>query len=533
MSDTNPSASGQTGDMGKHHVPPHVAKKRALTMFAVAAKRKNAEAKHAAAIEEEQKKEVAATVAEEAAPKLVAIPMEANPSAPKIAEPTPSNPPPATPVSIASVAPALANASPATATPATTATPTTPTPAAKKGWSLFGKSAAKAAAAPSKKAVGKKGVAGDKADPTGTFGKRKKTFMQVLEGINNIGMGKEKTVFIENLAILLNSGLSVVDALNTILLETRNKPMKKIVQKIIDEVESGIALWCAMDNQSFFSPYALALIRIGEEAGALSRNMEYLAIQQEKDRALKSKVQMAMIYPGIVLTLTAVITLGLAWFVLPQLVGILTSLNAELPLVTKIIIWVADFMKNHGAVAVPSFAVAGVLLVCLCKYTSLKGPTEQVIFHIPGIGPLAKSATIARFGVILGSLLKAGVPLVESIRSMADVTDTVYYKRYYYKLADEIEVGESFANAFKKLKDTNTLLPLSVQQLISTGEKSGKIAEMLLRVADIYEKKAEEWAERLPVILEPMLLIFLGGLVGTIAFAIIVPIYSLVGSVGR
>jgi type IV pilus assembly protein PilC len=201
--------------------------------------------------------------------------------------------------------------------------------------------------------------------------------------------------------------------------------------------------------------------------------------------------------------------------------------------VTKIIIWVADFMKNHGAVAVPSFAVAGVLLVCLCKYTSLKGPTEQVIFHIPGIGPLAKSATIARFGVILGSLLKAGVPLVESIRSMADVTDTVYYKRYYYKLADEIEVGESFANAFKKLKDTNTLLPLSVQQLISTGEKSGKIAEMLLRVADIYEKKAEEWAERLPVILEPMLLIFLGGLVGTIAFAIIVPIYSLVGSVGR
>ena len=116
---------------------------------------------------------------------------------------------------------------------------------------------------------------------------------------------------------------------------------------------------------------------------------------------------------------------------------------------------------------------------------------------------------------------------------MADVTDTVYYQRFYYKLADEIEVGESFASAFKKIKTTTMLIPSSVQQLISTGEQSGRIADMLMRIADIYEKKAEEAAQRLPVVLEPILLIFIGGLVGTIAFAIIVPIYSIVGSVGR
>ncbi|HRH93066.1 MAG TPA: type II secretion system F family protein [Candidatus Peribacteria bacterium] len=530
MSEPNLPADGQTPDVDHNHVPPNVAKKRALSIFKLAAKKKNDEVKHAAAVEEERKKEV--TVTEEAAPKLVAVPIETNPSAPKIAEPAASVPPPA------SVAPAstVSPASPAAATPAAAAAPATPAPAAapaKKGWSLFGKSDAKAAAVISKKAVVKKSVAGAKADMTGKFGQKKKTFMQALDSLNNIGMGKQKTAFIENLAILLNSGLSVVEALNTIMAETRSKPMKKILQKIVDEVESGIALWCAMDNQNFFSPYALALIRIGEEAGALSRNMEYLAVQQEKDRALKAKVQMAMIYPGIVLTLTAIITLGLAWFVLPQLVGILTSLNVELPLVTKIIIWVANFMKENGIIAVPSFFAVSVLIACLCKYTSLRGPTEQFVFMVPGIGPLAKSATIARFGVILGSLLKAGVPLVESIRSMADVTDTVYYKKFYYKLADEVEVGETFASAFKKIKGTGTLLPLSVQQLISTGEKSGKLAEMLLRVADIYEKKAEEWAQKLPVILEPILLIFIGGLVGTIAFAIIVPIYSLVGSVGR
>lgn len=368
----------------------------------------------------------------------------------------------------------------------------------------------------------------------GTFGISKKSGMQkFMDALNGFGLGKEKIHFVENLAILLNSGLSVVDALKTIEMELRVKPMKKIVRTVIEEVESGIALWRAMENQNFFSPYALSLIRIGEEAGSLSKNMEYLSVQQEKDRSLRSKVKMAMIYPSIVLSMTMIITLGLAWFVLPQLVGVLLSLNAKLPLVTRMIIVIANFFKAHGAVAVPLFALFSLFVVLLCKYTRLRGPVQMMIFKIPGIGTMAKSATIAQFGVILGSLLRAGVPLVESIRSMANVTDTVYYRRFYEKLGDEIEIGSSFAVSFGKLKETKNLIPISVQQLIITGEKSGKIADMLMRIADIYEKKAEEAAQRLPVVLEPMLLLFIGVLVGTIAFAIIVPIYSIVGSVGR
>lgn len=376
-----------------------------------------------------------------------------------------------------------------------------------------------------------------KEEPAAVSGRlpvHKKSFLKIFtDGLSNFGLGREKAHFVENLAILLNSGLTVVDALKTILLELRVKPMKKLVGRIIDEVESGIPLWMAMDNQNFFSSYALALIRIGEESGSLSKNMEYLAVQQEKDRSLRSKVKMAMIYPSIVLTLTITITLGLAWFVLPQLVGVLLSLNAELPFVTKVIIWIAEFFKVHGSVAVPLVFGLMFLIVIVCKYTALRGPAQQFIFKVPGIGTMAKSATIARFGVILGSLLRAGVPLVESIRSMAEVTDTVYYQRFYFRLASDIEVGQSFAAAFESLKETKKLIPASVQQLIVTGEKSGKISDMLLRIADIYERKAEDAAQRLPIVLEPILLLFIGGLVGTIAFAIIVPIYSIVGSVGR
>lgn len=367
----------------------------------------------------------------------------------------------------------------------------------------------------------------------GAYGAKKKRFKDILGSINNIGLGKEKTHFIENLAILLNSGLPVIDALRTIEMEIRVKPMKKILTQIIEEVESGIALWRAMDNRNFFSAYALALIRIGEEAGSLSKNMEYLSIQQEKDHALKSKVKMAMIYPSIVLVMTLVITLGLAWFVLPQLVNVLISLNAKLPLVTRIVIWVANYFQKNGAVAVPSVFGGLLLLFILCTKTRLRGFTQRVVFRFPGIGTMARCATIAQFGVVLGSLLKAGVPMLESIRSMAAVTDTVAYRHFYERLASQIEEGKSFSSAFSTLRESRSLLPISVQQLIITGERSGKVTEMLMRVADIYEKKAEEAAQRLPVVLEPMLLLFMGGLVGTIAFAIIVPIYSVVGSVGR
>lgn len=362
---------------------------------------------------------------------------------------------------------------------------------------------------------------------------RKRSIGALLASVNNIGLGKERDHFIENLAILLNSGLSVIDAIRTIEMEIRVKPMKKMLQKIIDEVENGIALWRAMENQNFFSPYTLALIRIGEEAGSLSKNMEYLSAQQEKSHSLRSKVKSAMIYPSIVLVLTITITLGLAWFVLPQLVGVLISLNAELPLVTRIVIAIANYFRDNGKIAVPLVFAALFVIFLICKYTGLRGPAQMFVFKIPGIGTMASSATLAQFGVILGSLLKAGVPLVESIRSMAQVTDTVYYRLYYFKLANEIEIGESFSNAFGKLKESKKLIPISVQQLVITGERSGKIADMLMRIADIYEKKAEEAAQRLPVVLEPMLLLFMGGIVGTIAYAIIVPIYGVIGNVGR
>ena len=363
--------------------------------------------------------------------------------------------------------------------------------------------------------------------------KKKSSVSEFFQTLNYLGMGRYRHLFIQSLATMLNAGLPLLDSLRAFEAEVRSKPVKKMVGKIIVSIENGSSLWRAMKETCFFSPYEIALVHIGEDAGNLARNLEYLSEQQEKDHALKHKVKMAMIYPTIVMTMMFIIVMGLGLFVLPNLVQVLYSLNVELPLTTRIVIEVTKIFEARGMTVVPLMIIFFICIALLSKFTNFKAVTQWFMFRTPGIGRLAKEATIARFGVIMGGLLRAGVPLVEALESLADVTQVYAYKSFYKKLLKRINVGDSFAKVFEMTPQSRKLLPISVQQLVVTGERSGTLSATLLKIADIYEKKAQETAEKLPIILEPMLLLFIGALVGTIAFAIIVPIYSVVGNVGR
>jgi len=353
-----------------------------------------------------------------------------------------------------------------------------------------------------------------------------------LASINNIGMGKQSSLFVQSTSTMLEAGLPLIDTLKIFQEETHARAMRKLIQRMIDEIENGIPFWQAMKNQRLFSPYDIAMVRIGEEAGNLARNMVYLAEQKEKDRQLKQKVKMAMIYPAIVLVMMFIIIMGLGLFVLPNLVQVLFALNAELPFTTKVVIWISQMFSEHGAVFVPLLVVFIILFFLLAKFTRFKTVAQWLVFHFPGIGRLAREATIARFGVILGGLLQAGVPFVAALESLIEVTQVTAYKKFYAQLLEHVRIGDSFSKGFAELRESKKLLPVSVQQLVVTGERSGSLSESLLKVASIYEKKASETAQVLPVILEPVLLLIIGGLVAFIAFAIIVPIYSVVGNIG-
>lgn len=356
---------------------------------------------------------------------------------------------------------------------------------------------------------------------------------EFVSALSHIGLGKERNQFTSNLATMLNAGLPLIDALNTIETEVRNKGMKKMVRRMLETIENGSPLWRAMNDENFFSPHAIALVRVGEEAGNLAENMEYLSMQETKDQELQSKVKMAMIYPAIVLVIMFVIVMGLGTFVLPKLVSVLTSLNVPLPFVTRVVIGFSNLFAEYGLIIAPGAVLAFFSLVVLARYTPLRIFTQWMIFKIPGIGALARESTIARFGVILGGLLRAGVPVVEAVHSLVNVTTIMSYRHFYERLLDHITVGDSFAKSFAVIRNSDKLIPVSVQQLVITGEKSGSLSRIMLKIADIYDKKATNTAQKLPVILEPLILIFIGSLVGTIAFAIIVPIYSIVGNVGH
>lgn len=354
-----------------------------------------------------------------------------------------------------------------------------------------------------------------------------------MMSLNYMGMDKDRSAFIENLGVMMDAGLPLLDALRALEMETKNKQMKKLLSRMVVAVETGSSLWRAMEAQYFFAPQHVAMVRVGEESGNLVENLHYLTEQDEKQRSLRSKVKTAMIYPIIIFTMLTLIVLGLGMFVLPNLIQVIFSLGVPLPFITRMIVKFTNFFSEHGMVFVPSLFGGMVMLAILNKYTSFKVIVQWILYKIPGIGVLIKEAALSQFGVTMGGLMQAGVPVTDALESVADVTSLTRYKKFYYLLLEHVKLGDSFTTSFEKIKSTEKCFPTGMQQLIRTGEKSGSLTEIMLKLADIHDKKASDVAEKLPVILEPMLLLFIGGLVGTIALGILAPIYSVVGNVGN
>jgi type IV pilus assembly protein PilC len=362
--------------------------------------------------------------------------------------------------------------------------------------------------------------------------KKRSPIAAFFAGLNYMGLDRERISFIDNLATMMDAGLPLLDALRVLQKEARKGPMRKLLGRVLIAVETGSPLWRAMDGQYFFKPQQVAMVRVGEESGSLAQNLQYLAEQEEKDRTLKGKVKTAMIYPTIVLVMLTVIVFGLGLFVLPQLVQVIQSLGVPLPLVTRIIITFTDVFTTHTQAILLSFAAGVITFILLNKFTSFKVLVEWCMYKIPGIGTLIREATLSRFGVVMGGLLRAGVPITEALDSLAKATNLTRYRSFYEELLEHIQLGDAFATSFEKVKKTDKCFPVSMQQLIITGEQSGSLTKIMFKIAQIHEKRASEVAEKLPVIIEPMLLLIMGGLVGTIALGVLAPIYSVVGNIG-
>lgn len=346
--------------------------------------------------------------------------------------------------------------------------------------------------------------------------------------------GEEKNLLLENLSIMLGSGMTVTSALAAIRVEAKSRNMRKILDEIISDTSAGLFVWKALDKASIFPPYVISLVRTGEESGNLAENLHIISVQQAKERVFSSKVRSAMLYPAIIFTVSIAVAVGVSWFVLPKLSGVFESMSVELPPLTRAMIGIGDFLGAYGQYVVPgALVLIGLIGFFLFGLRSTRHIGQGLLLGLPGIGRLMVEVELARSFYVLGTLIEAGLPIVRTLESLEESANLRKYEIFFGKMKGNIAQGYSFQKSFAEIKNTNKLVSRSIQQMIASAEQSGRLGKTFLKIADSYDIKTEDTTKNLITLLEPVLLIVVWVVVALIALSVVMPIYSLVSNVGN
>lgn len=342
----------------------------------------------------------------------------------------------------------------------------------------------------------------------------------------------QKVFFTENLRVMIKAGLSMTESLNTLALQAESKFFQKIIRLIKDEVEGGKLMSAGLAKfPGVFPPVFVSMIQIGEVSGTLDEVLNELTMQMKKDYNLRSKVKGAMTYPIVILVAMSGITGGLLVFVLPKLIGIFKEFgDVQLPLATRILIWISDFTQVNGLWVLIGFIALAISFVVFARTTQGRSLIHMMIISMPIIGPIAKKVNLARFSRTLSGLLKTDIPVVQSLTVTSDVLGNVHYRASLLEAAEHIKTGETIS---RSLSAHPKLYPPLVIQMIMVGERSGNVDSLLAEIAEFYEQQVDNILNNLSSIIEPILILMLGGMVGGIALAVITPMYSLTQAVAE
>ncbi|MDD5251367.1 MAG: type II secretion system F family protein [Patescibacteria group bacterium] len=336
----------------------------------------------------------------------------------------------------------------------------------------------------------------------------------------------QKVFFTENLRVMVKAGLSLGEALNTLALQAESKFFRRVITSVKDDVESGKLMSQSLGKfPKVFPNIFINMIQIGEVSGTLEQTLEELTQQMKKDYTLRSKVKGAMTYPIVIMVAMLGITAGLFAFVLPKLIDVFKEAgNIQLPLPTRILIATSDFVQANGILVIVGF-IAVIFAVILFYRTPVgRRLTDTCILLAPLLGPIAKKVNLARFSRTLSGLLRTDIPVVQALTVTSDVLGNTLYNRAAKDAAEYVKRGENISRA---LGAYPKLFPPLVIQMVMVGERSGNVDSLLGDVADFYEQQVDQVVSNLSSIIEPILILFLGGAVGGIALAVMMPMYSL------
>lgn len=358
---------------------------------------------------------------------------------------------------------------------------------------------------------------------------------QEFKGLNwhiNFGFLVEKILFARTLSAILRSGVNIADALRIIEAQSLGG-FKNIVKNIRLNVESGQTLANSLKKYpKYFNLVYVGVVNVGEKSGHLADCLDYVAEQQEKDLELSRKVQSASFYPSIVFVLLLALAALLAFWILPQLIVIFTSFNMPLPWSTKMLLWAASVIRDHGLLILTIIIGSLIFLNIILRTKFLKPFWQAFLMSIPFFGELMIKINLARFCRILGILIKSGIGFNDSINITNESLGNEIYKIQLKKIKDKVLSGLSLGEAMQQI-ERNDLFPQLVAQMISVGERTGNLEKNLLYLADFYEKEVDNISKNLSSILEPVLLVLIGFIVVIVGVAIISPIYEFIATLSR
>ncbi len=336
---------------------------------------------------------------------------------------------------------------------------------------------------------------------------------------------KNRIMFIKQMSVLIRAGVPLLSSLYMLQKQSKSKSVNKIIGQIIKDVENGQYLATALGKfRKIFGELTINIISIGEISGTLSDNLDHLVATLKKQQSLKRKVISASVYPIFIIIATLTITVMLTVFFFPKIIPIFKSVNYDLPWTTKFLIFMSDSMRLHGLL-ISLVAIALIIgIFFLLKIKKVRFWYDKTLITLPLIKNLTQVYNAANICRTLGLLLNSGVVVVRSFQITSNTTTNLVYKRALNNIADEIVKGEKISYQMEKRKN---IFPLSMSQMIAVGESTGKLSETFLYLADIYEEEMDDITKNLSTTVEPLLLIFMGILVGFVAISIITPIYGI------
>lgn len=336
----------------------------------------------------------------------------------------------------------------------------------------------------------------------------------------------QKIIFAKNLGLMMNAGLSVTRALSVMARQSKAKAFKKLLSDLESDVSHGKTLSEALGQRPrVFSPLFVSMVRAGEESGNVSGSLGIVSNQMEKTYLLAKKVRGALIYPAVIISVMIVIAILLLIFMVPTLTATFEGIGVELPISTRILIGLSDFLIAHTIAVLSGLALIVLSLILFFRSTLGKHLADIVYIRIPVIGEMVKEFESARTARTLSSLLSAGVEVVVALDVTIDVIQNHLYKDALKQARLAIEKGEPMSAVFIK---HDHLYPLFVGEMMAVGEETGKISEMLTGVASYYEGEVDQKTKDLSTIIEPVLMIIIGIGVGVFAISMLAPTYSLV-----